>query len=272
MSPITSNYKASDLGNPFAGTGEVTLPFPHLRLFWHNGDGKAALNSGVYHYGGWFSGQDDMNSDLSEWGIKPDMLGFSGPDTWVNNKGKEYQAYHNRQIYIAPIAPRVTWRKIKKDDGSWTSKSTYALLCWLAYPADKTMKYLGPAVISGSSYSGGAIEDAIKSYPGITAKARAEAAPDVPSWQWYIPIGTFGNKRIQVVVGKGAKQSPIVPAQIFVPDGGWTAEKVAHYFVPNEQVQQIMDTKKAAEEWLAWKPSGEATQPTTQPTDDFPDV
>jgi hypothetical protein len=263
---IESKYKPSDMGNPFLAPGEISLPFPHLQLFWHNGKADAEPK-GAYHFGGWYCGADKFIPDIENFNVDPAVVGFKGPDTWHNQKGGEYQSYHIRSVFVAPIAPRKYWFTDKEG----RNKSTYSMLSFMAYANDKKVFVpLGPVVLSASSYSGGFLEDAITSFPTVTAEARKKVAPNVPSWQWYIPIGTFGAKRITKIVGT-TKTSPIVPAQLYVPEGGW-GESISHYFVPDEIVQQMMDTKKAAEEWLAWRPE-KVQEPLPVAADDvFPEV
>jgi hypothetical protein len=267
MSPITSKYKANDLGNPFQTGGEISLPFPKVSVFWHNGKPDADKTRGVYHYGGFFSGAEDITNELADFNIKPEAIGWKG-DTWTDKDGKEYAVYSSRQIFVAPVANRKVWRKYVFE-GVEKNKSTYSLLGFMAYPTAEKLCFLGPVIISASSYSGAMLEDAVKKWPSITAEARAKAAPNVPAWQFYIPIGTFGDKRVAVKVGNGPKTSMIVPAQIFVPDKGWTPEKIEKYFVPDEVVDQMIDTKKAADEWLNWKPDESKTQQDSR-ADDAP--
>jgi hypothetical protein len=269
MSPITSKYKANDMGNPFQTGDEVSLTFPHLRLYWHNGKPDADKNRGVYHYGGWFSGAEDFMNDVSQFDKKPEEIGFKG-DNWTGKDGDEYGVYSSRMVYVAPIANRKIWKSYVFE-GATKNKSTYSLLGFLAYPTTEKLCYLGPVVLSGSSWSGAMIEDAVKKFPSLTADARARVAPGVPAWQWYISVGTYGDKRITKSVGT-SKTSPIVPAQIYTPDGGWTDKKIEKYFVPDDVVEQMIETRRAAEEWLAWKPREDKAQndAEVQAEEDFP--
>jgi hypothetical protein len=274
MSPITSKYSnTSDMGNPFSVPGEISLDLPHLQLYWHNGKSEAGTDKGVYHFGGWFCGADEILAAIENFApVKLDTIGFKGPDTWHGRKESEYQSYHIRSIYVAPIAPREVWRQVVNDKGEKKWRSTYSMLGFMAYLSEKKFKFLGPVVISGSSYSGEAVKNAIMSFPALTAEARRVAAPTVPAWQWYIPIGTFGPKRISRIVGKGNSSSPIVPAQIYNPDGGWKPETIEHYFVSDDVADQMKATKDAAQEWLAWKPDKTKDEELSMvvPGEDFP--
>jgi hypothetical protein len=264
---LESKYKSSDLGNPFQATGEISLPFPHLKLYWHNGKADAEPK-GAYHYGGWYCEADKFIPDIENFNVDPAVIGFKGPDTWHNQKGGEYQSYHIRSVSVAPIANRKYWFT----DNEGRNKSTYALLAFMAtYSAEaKVFVPLGPVVLSASSYSGGFLEDAIKSFPTLTAEARKKVAPNVPSWQWYIPVGTFGTKRITKIVGT-TKTSPVVPAQIYAPEKGWE-NNISNYFVSNEVVEQMMDTKKAAQEWLDWRPEKVQEPTPVAAVEEFPEV
>ena len=266
MSPITSKYTADAMGNPFQTGDDISLPFPHVKLFWYNGKPDADKGRGVYHFGGWFAGSDELLNEMAQFNKKPEEIGFQ-KDTWTDGDGNEYGSYSSRMAYVAPCGSRKVWRSYKTPEGM-KNKSTYSLLGFMAYPTTEKLHYLGPVVLSGSSYSGAMVEEAVKSFPSLTAEARATAAPSVPAWQFYIPIGTWGKARVTKSVGT-VKKSMIVPAQIYIPEKGWTPEKIEKYFVPDEVVEQMLETRAAAEEWLNWKPSAE--QAPQQPAEeDFP--
>jgi len=245
--PITSAFKQNELGNPLQGVSDyVKLPFPTLRLRWHNGYPQASKDSGTQHFGGWFNGGDEYAEDLANF---PASLHYmKGPDTWVSKDGKEYEVYHNRAIFAAPVATRVRW--ITKENGY--KSSVTEILAVVADRKDKGSLFpYGAAVLSCSGMGGLALVDAFREWVKKTTKARVEFAPGVPSNMFYVVIGTFGKQRITRMVGK-TSQSPIVPAQVNYADKTEIDEGfLASYFVGDEVGAKMIELKTAAAEWLA---------------------
>lgn len=250
---IKSNYTNKDMGNPLTAPGDrVQLPFEHLRLYWHNGYPQAAKD-GVQHYGGWFAGADDFIGDMAALGASGAPYGFVGPEQWMSRDNQEYSTYSARAVYAAPIATRLNW--LKRDDGGSTSH--LGMLVYLASVEEqnktKVLVPYAPCVLYAKSYAAKFIQDAFKQWVSDTVQLRAEVAPGVPVSMFYVPVGTFGEKRIVENVGK-AKTSPVVPCQ-YGKAGQWDAGTLEMHFVGDDIGHEIVELKRLAEEWLQDKPA-----------------
>ena len=270
---ITTSLNQKDFGNPLAGQSDrIQLPFPNLRLYWHNGNPQAE-KQGAKHFGGWFAGMDDFIADLQTMGAKPEeATGFIGPEVWVSREGKEYSVYSARAVYAAPIATRVSWYP---DKPGGSAKGHVNILVYLAVRnTEKKLVPFAPAVLGGKSYSGKAIQDAFKLWVSETQQLRAASAPGVPVSMFYVPVGTFGTTRYQEMRGGNSAQSPIVPCQYGKPSSGaWDESTLAAHFVGDNIGGEMMNLLKQAQEWLNDKPtSDDQQQPTQQqqPSDEDP--
>mgnify|MGYP003444532393 CR=1 FL=1 len=234
------------MGNPLATDSDrIQLPFPTLRLHWHNGSPQAA-KEGVKYFGGWFSSDDkpDFISDLNALGRSEFPTDFVGPETWTSKDGKDYISYSGRAVLAAPIGTRVMWFQ---KDGKTSSKTE--ILVYLACRTKEGAIAYAPAVLSAGGYAGNFIVDAFKKFVSDTAKLRAECAPGIGANYFYAAVGTFGKDRPTRLVGKGA-QSPIVQCVYAVPGGEWTEASLEKYFVGDEVAAEMNRLHDQALEWL----------------------
>lgn len=267
---IQSNYTTKDMGNPLTAPGDrIELPFEHLRLYWHNGYPQAQ-KQGAQYYGGWFAGADDFIGDMAALGAMSAPYGFSGPEQWTSRNGSEYSAYSARAVYAAPIATRLNW--LKRDDGGSTSH--LGMLVYLATVEEKGKNKVlvpyAPAVLYAKAYNAKFIQDAFKQWVNDTVQLRTETAPGVPVSMFYIPVGTFGEKRIQEEVGK-SKTSPVVPCK-YGKEGEWDDKTLELHFVGDDIGGEMLSLKQQAEEWLKDKPANNddmAGQRQIQDTNDL---
>ena len=261
MSPITTNFNASQFGNAIAPENDrVTLPFPHFWMYWFNGNPAADKTSGAKYFGGWAADADEFANAMSMTAKAAMPANFSPVETWTNREGGEYNVVSARALYVAPIATRLTWGKTE----SGGNMSHLAMLGYMA-TVEKvgnvaTLKPYAPVVLTAKSYSGSNVQAAFKKWVSDTAKARAEHAPGVPANLFYNCVGTFGDTRQQVMVGKGNAQSPIVPAQ--VKPTNWDEAALASLFVGDEIAAEMLRLKEAAAEWLNDK--GKSDKPAGQ--------
>lgn len=269
---ITTNVKP--IGNALAVQDErIQLPFPALRLNWHNGNPQVTPKEGAKYFGGWYSSNDkpDFIGDIDAIGAASWPSEITGPETWVNKDGKEYVAYSARAILAAPIASRIIW---STRDGKTTSRTDV-----LVYMATKTKNgpvAYAPAVLGAGGWAGNYILDAFKKFVTETTKTRNEFAPGVGFNFFYVAVGTWGDERVTKLVGKGA-QSPIVPCVYAVP-GEWNEESLTRYFVGDAVAEEMNNLRRQAEEWLAEKgddnksPQASNSLPelSTEPEDEFP--
>jgi hypothetical protein len=277
MSPLQSKYAGSEAVNPF-GQAENRLPFPALRLSWHNGYPQAEKTTGAKYFGGWFADAGNFIADCSEIGDIPSLSGFVGPQEWTNQDGtKTYSVYASRAIMAAPINTIVKW--FKADDGKQSS-TTY-MLVFLAYIDKQNNKNVllpwGPALLGGSGFKGVYMQKAFQEYARLSTQSRLINAPGVPVNQFYYRIGTFGETRITQEVGK-VKKNFVVPAQVD-PSLDWSEKMLINYFVDDATYGKMIDLRTKSADWFTHKDGKKDEQiqsstntvpPEPEFNDDFP--
>lgn len=263
---ITSKH-ANAYQDPTSTSDAVRLPFPHLTLTWHNGN--PAAPGGAYKFGGWYAENIHFERDMNSIGLAtfdPTITKMFGkPQSWTNSKGGEYGTYSTRIVMAAPIASRQTWYK---------GRSIFSVLAMLAYTdEDKSLKSLFPAVLNaGGKGNSEDIRSAMKEWQSETAVWRNQFAAGVPLNEFYIPLGTYGDKRVaRDVTGKGGKSSKVAVIRTFVPslDDDAQIEAYLEQQHVGEEVADVMVGMLAdAQEWLAWKPKKfEEKQVSNDPQD-----
>ena len=106
----------------------------------------------------------------------------------------------------------------------------------------------GAVVISGSSYSGSAIDNAIKEFAQKTASIRGGVSQNF----FFHPLGTWGNSpKPEERKGKNGSSSLITPCQLYVPENGYTEETLQKWFVPQEYHAELADLLRKSKDWLA---------------------
>jgi len=250
----------------------VKLPFGAPQLWWSNGKTELASVNEIEdarRFGGFGISKEDIDDQLSM--INPEL-----PYHWkffedlVNHDGKTYSAYMTRTAWVAPIVRRYRWVSFEGKN-----KSQVEYLCYLAVMTqDKKLNPWGTVVISGSSYSGGAIGAAFKEFAQKSSNIRGT----VPQNFFFHPLGTWGKSpKSEPRKGKGGKSSMITPCQLYVPESGYTEETLSKWFVPQELHSELADLKRKAKEWVDdWAKKEESRQveevnPFGPPSDDdFP--
>lgn len=277
---IQSNYKRGDVPQTYQNQNEyVQLPFSVLRLSWHNGNAAVGQAEGVKYYGGWQSGSERFLEDLQALAI--DVIPGIIESTWIDRDGDNYQAFGTRSIYAAPILARDDWWEEydqKRGKNVKRHRVDFLVMMALYVKEKKILTPLCPAVLSASGFAASAIVAAFKEFVKDTAEARRQFAPDVPESLFYVPIGTFGEKRIS----KPAGDSSYVPCQVHKQT--WDEKWMTFLFVGDEVAARIIAYSQAAAEWMAdthakrgnaatgqTSPSGYDESPAVQPADYYPD-
>lgn len=233
----------------------VSLPFDAPFMWWKNGAAAGDKNgSGVQHYGGWVIDAASLEAITDS----PPARFVKEPH--YNRNGEEYIVYATRYIGIAPIGRRSRW--VLPEDGRGKGTSNVQYLALLADYKDKQYKYWMPAVITLKGYSALMFDRALGEFDRQTAKARRQYANGASALFFWRLIGTFGKERNQKMVGAPGLQSPITPPVLFVPSSGWeTEEALASCFVGKELLDQMLELKRLAKEWLEdWKQSSPQPQ------------
>ena len=260
------------IDNPLTGGDRITLPFEAVFLNWHNGEAriKPEVGCGVLHFGGWWASAEEVES-LS--GPLPEKF---VPETWTNKEGLDYGAYATRSVLVAVIASRFRWIAKSDDDGNGQggkgARSHKQVLAYMAYsePDKKGKKLIlpwGPVVLNVKGMVGPELDKAFKAHEKGIAEVRKEIAASVPWPYFYAILGTFGDQRVQKMVGK-TQQSPITPPLAYVPDK-LDAATLATLYVGEEIAGRMGELREEAAEWLAdWKAPA---KPAAQVADEYPE-
>ena len=246
----------------------IELPFFAPTVWWMNGQNNqkqlVKVNGPAPYFGGWAANADELE-------LAPDIPPSFVKATLTNRQGQEYDVYTTRLVSVAVIAKRQKW--VVDDTGR--GKSHVNLLCYLA-SASKEKGYTpwGPVVLSGKSLSGKKVLDALSDFEKRTRTLRAQAK-GIPAWFFYATLGTFGDKPVQEMAGKGDKQSPITPCQVWLPDT-ITEDNLKSWFVGEDIAAAMMEFKHQAKDWLEdWKKPDQAQQAQPEPEltnyTDYPD-
>lgn len=208
---IKSQFTKSDVKPVFTGNADfVQLPFPTLRIAWVNGNPQAERTSAKY-FGGWQCGFERAAEDLNTLGLQSLPAYFSEVTTWINDKGKEYQAFSSRFVLAAPILAKDDWwEEFDNKRNINVKRHRLDMLVYLATMNEKkNLLPYSPAVLSATGFAASAIKKAFLAWPKDNADKFNQFAPDVPSMFFYVNVGTFGDTRITEPAG----DSVYVPCQ-----------------------------------------------------------
>lgn len=233
--------------------GTVDLPFDYLKFWWKNGSPQLTTvkeTDPVAYYGGWASHTE-----------KYQQCSFMHPDatpyTWQNRQGASYDVFALRFLWAALITSRQGWFPVNRNDPNSPRRSAenFLVMLGLKNTKDNVMEFtrLGPAVLSGSSYSGQAIRNVFNQWNASSASLRASHANNAPAWFFYIPVGTMGKEIL--LEEKKSKHSNassnITPCQ--------TSEKVLKeltpelldsLFVGQEVAEEMATMQELAQDWV----------------------
>lgn len=253
--------------DPLATTGSLTLDFPALHLWWKNGNPQIPPQQGVAHFGGWCASKTDADQTLAE--MERTIPTSFSAQTYTNSKNESYQVYASRIVAVAPIIKRVGW--FENDEKRQYSK--VEVLAYLATVDLKNKIYVpwGPVLLTGSSFSGVAITDALALWGRkITPLTKQDEAP---SWAHWAVIGTVREAIYIEQRGKN-KKSPITPCEVAIPKEV-TEQFVFGRFIGKELMSKLIDYRLMSHDWAAsWNEkkgeviakASEADEPTQPPT------
>lgn len=272
-------YKSNKY-DPFASEGKIELSFPALALWWKNGNGRVIPSEldevaktelrkklGVTYYGGWCAHKSKADESLKDMGAVM-LPGFS----LVTMEGKEgaYDAYSARQITIVPLLKRIGWFKNQNDPTGKKQTSRHEILCYIATMnmQQKTFNPWGIGVISGSSFSGLAIINALSTWK---RKIERLCSEEHPAWAHWVTIGTMRPNIYTEMRGKGNLTSPITPCEFYFPPEGPIEEFVSKRFIGTDLMGKCMNIREESQAWAEyWNERTEAMS-TEQAGPDAPD-
>jgi hypothetical protein len=255
MIELDSNI-SKKLNSGMATNEGVELPFAAPILWALNGQSSYKAQGGAAYFGGWACDTDNLQAVLDAQAL-PMPTGWTST-TLANRDGSEYDATLTRHIVIAPIAKRQAWIS----DGQRTSdyqdgaRRHVQVLCYMAEKTAEGLVPWGPVVLSAKGYQARNLLDAFSKWDKAIGPMKRKFAASVPSWCFYLSLGTFDKERKVEQVGKNGAQSPITPISAYVPD---TIDEalLKKLFVGQEVAGIMADLLDQAADWLgAWK--GEA--------------
>lgn len=251
--------------------GGIELPFFAPVIWCMNGDARLKQLGGASYFGGWACKAEDIEA-AKQMG-NPIPHGFTLGDITAAD-GKSFAAYTSRSVLVAPIAVRTAW---VTQAGTRTAhfvqggRQHTQAVCYLASKNGETSPW-GPVVLSAKGFQAKNLSGAFSAWSKHTASLRHKIAPDVPAWCFYLAVGTFGNDRKQVMVGKSS-QSPITPISAYLPDN-LTEETMTKLFVGQKIAEAMVQYLDDSKEWLdAWNIKDSASAVPAAAGDDgfFPD-
>lgn len=244
---IKSQFTKRDVQPVFTGNADfVQLPFPYLRLNWNNGNPQADKAGGAKHFGGWQTGLEYATEDCNLLGLSYLPYGFTDAVVWINDKGKEYQAYSARTILAAPILAKDDWwEEWDNKRGKSAKRHRLDFLVFLAtLDENRKIQPYAPAVLSATGFAASAIGRAFRDWVKNNAEPLNAFAPDVPTQFFYVNVGTFGDKRVTEPAG----DSVYVLCQCSRKE---ITEAVLNELYVGEMVAaQIVSLQAQAQDWL----------------------
>ena len=257
MTITLSGDTGSRLNQGVQSGNAIELPF-HAPVFWTvNGDARMKNAGGAQYFGGWAVAAEDWQKFLEDSGMKEDQVPSVQRTDIVTADGKTLDVYTCRNLLVAPIATRTTWIT-QKEGGSTSRSSQYSAgsrqncqaLVYLATGSpEKGFTFLNAVLLTAKGYQAKNLLDAFASWNRVTARIRSKVAPGVPAWCFLLSVGTFGDKRVQNMVGNGGSQSPITPIGAYIPKDISEAlmEKL---FVGEDIAEAMVNYLDSAQEWI----------------------
>lgn len=252
---------ADALNQGMSMNGSVKLPFSAPVFYWMNGNSAMKVNAKQFpplYFGGWASDASDLEDAIQEYGD------ISGVDLVIseltNKQNKEYTAYLTRSLIVAPISYRHCWTigrgqaQTRHPDFVIGARQNVQLLALLACRDEKD-KFIpwGPVVLSAKGYQAGNLLNAAREWDRQLSKIRREFAPKVPSWGFYMGLGTYGAELVTESVGKGEQKSSITPIKLAAPKS-FDRDLLVRLFVSKEGLTSMAGYLTDARAWLdAWK-------------------
>lgn len=259
MTIVLQGEAASRLKEGMSVGNSIELAYFTPKFWVINGDARLKQVGGAQYFGGFAVSKEDWQMACDEWGFEPFALnGFVETDLNTAD-GKSIEVFSGRSLLVAPVASRVTWFT---QDGTRTneyikgSRQHVQVIAYLAMKVDELVgettqtRYepLGPIMLTAKGFQAKNLLDSFAAWDRASKQVRGKIAPGVPAWCFYLALGTFGEKRNQVLVGKGS-QSPITPINAYIPKE-ITGQMMEKLFVGQDVANAMVTYLDGAEEWL----------------------
>jgi hypothetical protein len=256
------------LGGGLVTSNKVELPFKAGNVWVMNGQANMAamLKSGsvppAMYFGGFAANVKNFEETHTE-------LGLTIPTTWqktvgTSRDGKSFDEYVTRQISFAPITKRASYydeATNRRSPGKFGNARFHINVLASGYLPTKNaeghvvFQPWMPLIISAKGAQAFIILDAFRKWEKHSRAAR-KAMGEMAHNAFILTMGTFGDTRIQKMVGPEGKQSPITPLSLRVPEGedDLTQDFVAPRYVGDEFVTQMVELLQLSTEWVTdWK-------------------
>lgn len=236
--------------------GTIELPFPVIYLWTINGQPSYKQQGGAMYYGGWCCKAEDAAVIAQEKALNLPVAWKH--ETITTRDSKEFEGLTTRALIVAPILKRESW--IGNNGRRYTGyveggRRHIQMLALMGERVEKAgIQAWGPVVLTAKGYQARNLLDALARWDKDTAKIRWSKAPGIPAWLFWMGLGTFGNERQVINVGKPGAQSPITPIQLAEIKPEALERDLESLFVGNKVAQEMSDLADAAEPWRqAWK-------------------
>lgn len=263
----------NEMKDAFGGEG-IRLPFTVTYWRWMNGQSVYKGIGSAPYFGGWAANVEDVEVAMAEYGPLPmfdpktKKGSFAGPFTLSKRDGGEYDVYTARALAVAVIGKRERW-VVNADQPGDKGRGHTQVLGLAGYRGeDGTIQPWGPVVLTARGLAALNIRNAFRDFERKTQRPRSQFARNIPAWFFYAIVGTFGDKPQVQMAGKTGAQSPISPCNLYLPEGEITAEALKTWYVGEGMVEQLIDLRHQANEWLSddnWKSGKEAQKEDAAP-------
>lgn len=251
---------AREIEQGMANGGGVELPFAAPYLWVVNGNLQLRSVGGALLFGGWATKAEDMDT-IAEQNSVAVPAGFAKQSIGTRDGG-DFDAYTTRYVMVAPMGLRASWivDGMHQPEYKEGARRHLQVLCYLAsrqgQNGSTTYAPWGPVVLTAKGFQARNLMDSFTAWNRHSQQARKKFAPGIPAWCFYVAVGTFGDKPVTKMVGKGS-QSPITPIGPYLPKDVGEKELTA-MFTGQEVAADMVEYRKQAHEWLsAWNEPAE---------------
>lgn len=230
--------------DPMQSSGQVTLDFSALHLWWKNGNPQADPKSIVNYFGGWCAHREDADKTLTE--MQRTIPPTFQPFTYHSSDNKPYDVYATRVVAVTPILKRSRWFTDRDTNRPYNRTEILVMMATIDIKAKAFVPW-GPVVLSGSSYSGVAITDALA---GWRRKIERFCNDAKPVWAHWVVLGTVRDTIYTELRGKGTKQSPITPCEISMP-ADVSQQFVEGRYIGDQLMGSCVEYRLMSQDWAA---------------------
>jgi len=261
------------LNSGMTSSESIQLPFAAPFLWALNGQPGYKQQGGALYFGGWACKAEDLEAVCRTGSLPVPPSWKSG--TLSGRDGGEFDVFSTRSVIVAPIGKRESWLTDNKRSSHYVEggRRHLQVLCYMGVKNGPKIEPWSPVVLTAKGYQAMNLAKSFSAWDKATINQRSKVAPGIPAWCFYLAIGTFGEQRQVMQVGKAGASSPITPIGPYIPDD-LSEATVESLFVGDVIATIMADYQDKAYEWLgAWKldkSSDSEDEPAQSSHDDAP--